>query len=176
MFSKFAKLLLVSTSLAPILGAVAVNKIAGDKSWVSWMPWLVTAVLLVLICWLLLVLAAKTAQKHRFKIAEFERNDKEAVAFLLAYLLPFISKDNLGFDGQWLTGTYILLMIFAVIVHAGTLHFNPVMGLLGYHFYAVKNEEDIPYLLISKSELYRPGTQIQAVRIASNIYLHVKES
>ncbi len=176
MYNKFAKLLLVSTSLAPILGAIAVNKIATDKPWTSWLPWLSVAVLLVLICWLLLVLAARTAQKHSFSISAFEQNDKEVVAFLLAYLLPFISKDNLGFDGQWLTGTYILVMIFVVIAHTGTLHFNPVMGLLGYHFYGVKNEEGVSYLLISKSELYRPGKQVQAVRIANNIYLHVKES
>ena len=176
MFNKLAKFLLVSTSLAPILGAIAVNQIALNKPWTSWIPWLAVAILLVLICWLLLVLAGKTAQKNRIKISEFERNDNEVVAFLLAYLLPFISQDNLGFDGQWLTGAYILIIVFMVIAHAGTLHFNPVMGLLGYHFYGIKNEEGDSYLLISKSELSRPGKQIQTVRIANNIYLHVKDS
>ncbi len=175
MLNKMAKLLLVATSLAPILGAVAVNKIASDKPMDSWLPWLVSALLLVLICWLLLLLAGKIGQTHSFKIAEFENNDKEVVAFLLAYLLPFISRDNLGFDGQWMTGAYILIIIFIVIAHAGTLHFNPVMGLLGYHFYGVRNEEGSSYLLISKTELNRPGKKIKSVRIANNIYLHIEE-
>jgi hypothetical protein len=31
------------------------------------------------------------------------------------------------------------------------------MGLLGYHFYAVKNGEGVSHLPISKDELRRPG-------------------
>lgn len=171
MLNRFAKFLLVATSLSPILGAVAVNKLALGNPWMDWSPWLVTALLLILICWLLLRYAAANAQKHKFRIAEFESNDKEVLAFLLAYLLPFISSENMAFEGQWLTGAYILAVIFLVVAHSGALHFNPVMGFLGYHFYGVKNGDGVPQLLISKTELRRPGVEIQAVRLAHHIYL-----
>ena len=78
----------------------------------------------------------------------------------------------MGFTGDWLTGAYVLLIIFLVIAHAGAFHFNPVMGLLGYYFYAVKNEDGVSHLLISRAELRRPGQEVQTVRLAYNIYLH----
>ncbi len=172
MLNRFAKFLLVSTSLSPVLGAVAVNQFAHHEPVMRWGAWLAAAVLLVFLCWGLLRYAAKNAQKHLFHIKEFERNDQEVLAFLLAYLLPFISSKNMAFTGEWLTGTYILVIIFLVIAHADALHFNPVMGLLGYHFYSVKNGDGVSHLLISKEELRRPGKDVQTVRLAHTIYLH----
>lgn len=171
MLNTFAKFLLVATSLAPILGAVAVNQLARDEPWTQWVCWLAAALLLVILCWAMLRYTAGNAQKHLFHIKEFERNDQEVLAFLLAYLLPFVSAENMAFTGEWLTGAYILGIIFLVIAHAGAFHFNPVMGLLGYHFYAVKNGDGVSNLLISKNELRRPGRDLQTVRLAHHIYL-----
>lgn len=172
MLNRFAKFLLVATSLSPVLGAVAVNQFALGRPWLSWAPWLAVAVLLVLVCWLLLQYAAKNAQKHTLTIKEFESNDKEVLAFLLAYLLPFISSKDMAFEGQWLTGAYILAIIFLVIAHAGAFHFNPVMGLVfNYHFYGIKDSEGISCLLISKKELRRVGAEVQTVRLAHSIFL-----
>ena len=68
-------------------------------------------------------------------------------------------------------------MLFrSVIAHAGAFHFNPVMGLLGYHFYAVKDNEGVSHLLISKTELHRPKLEVQTVRLAANIYMHTGSS
>lgn len=173
MLNTLAKFLLVSTSLAPVLGAVAVNQIAQNEHWTRWAGWLIAALLLVVLCWAMLRYAAENAQKHAFRIKEFERNDQEVLAFLLAYLLPFVSAENMAFTGEWLTGAYILGIIFLVIAHAGAFHFNPVMGLLGYHFYAVKNGDGVSHLLISKAELRRPGSDVQTVRLAHHIYLHI---
>ncbi|MDT7043475.1 hypothetical protein [Candidatus Nitronereus thalassa] len=172
MLNKFAKFLLVATSLSPVLGAVAVNQFGLGRPWTNWFPWLVGALLLVFICWLLLQYAAGNAQKHQFRIEQFESNDKEVLAFLLAYLLPFISAKDMAFEGQLMTGAYIFLIICLVIAHAGAFHFNPVMGLLGYHFYGVKNSDGVSQLLISKAELRRTGKEVETVRLAHNIYLH----
>jgi hypothetical protein len=46
------------------------------------------------------------------------------------------------------------------------------MGLLGYHFYSVKNGDGVSQLLISKAELRRPGKDVQTVRLAHGINLH----
>ena len=175
MLNTFAKFLLVSTSLSPLLGAVAVNQISRGVSPMQWGAWLAVALLLVFVCWALLIYASKNSQRHTLQIKEFERDDKEILAFLVTYLLPFLSTDKMGFAGSWLTGAYILGIIFLVIAHAGAFHFNPVMGLLGYHFYAVKNHDDVSLLLISRDELRRPGQEVQTVRLAHNIYLHAGE-
>jgi len=172
MLNTFAKFLLVSTSLSPLLGAVAVNQFARGEPVMRWGTWLAVALLLVSLCWAVLRYAAKNAQRHDFRIKEFERNDKEVLAFLVTYLLPFLSTEKMGFAGDWLTGAYVPGIIFLVIAHAGAFHFNPVMGLLGYHFYAVKNADGVSHLLISKAELRRPGKDVLTVRLAHNIYLH----
>ncbi len=176
MLNRFAKFLLVATSLSPILGAIAVNQYSLGKPMSSWLPWLAVAILLVLICWGLLHYSARNAQKQSVRIAQFESSDKEVLSFLLAYLLPFLSSKDMAFDGQWLTGAYVIAIIFLVIVHAGIFHFNPVMGLLGYHFYNVKNGEGVSLLVISKAELRRPGKDVPSVRLAHNIYLHTGEA
>lgn len=172
MLNRFAKFLLVSTSLSPLLGAVAVNQFSRGEPAMRWGVWLTVGLLLVFLCWALLHYAAKNAQQHDFRIKEFERNDKEVLAFLVTYLLPFLSTEKMGFAGDWLTGAYVLLIIFLIIAHAGAFHFNPVMGLLGYHFYSVKSAEGISQLLISKAELHQPGEDVPTVRLGQNIYLH----
>jgi MFS family permease len=176
MLNKIAKFLLVSTSLAPALGAVAVNQFSHHEDWSRWGGWLTAALLLVVLCWAMLRYASANAQKHLFHIKEFERNDKEVLAFLLAYLLPFVSAKNMAFTGDPLTGAYILGTIFLVFAHASAFHFNPVMGLLGYHFYEVKNGDGVSHLLISKDELRRTGRDVQTVRLAHGIYLHTGSS
>lgn len=173
MLNTLAKLLLMSTSLAPVLGAVAVNQIAQYKHWTHWGGWLGVALILVSLCWAMLRYAAKNSQKHDIHIKEFERNDKEVLAFLLAYLLPFVGAQNMSFSGEPLTGAYILALIILVFTHAGAFHFNPVMGLLGYHFYSVKNGDGVSNLLISRAELRRTGKDVQAVRLARGIYLYI---
>ncbi len=171
MLNSLAKLLLVSTALAPVLGAVGVNQFARHEHWSQWAGWLGTGLLLVLLCWAMLRYAIKNLPYALFHIKEFERNDKEVLAFLLAYLLPFVSKENMAFAGDWATGAYILGIIFIVIAHAGAFHFNPVMGLLGYHFYSVKNGDGISNLLISRNELTKANIDVQTVHLAHGIYL-----
>lgn len=174
MLNTFAKFLLVSTSLSPLLGAVAVNQFSRGEPASRYGMWLAIALLLIFLCWALLRYASKNVQTYAYRIKEFERDDKEVLAFLVAYLLPFLSTEKMGFAGDWLTGSYVLLIIFLVIAHAGAFHFNPVMGLLGYHFYTVKNTDGVSHLLISKAELRRSGQEVETVRLAHNIYLHTR--
>lgn len=176
MLNTFAKFLLVSTSLSPLLGAVAINKLARGEASLHWWPWLAVALLLVFLCWGLLRYSEKNAQGQIYRIKEFERNDKEVLAFLVTYLLPFLSTEKMGFAGDWLTGTYVLLIIFLVIAHADAFHFNPVMGMLGFHFYSVKSEDGISHLLISKAKLCRTGVDIQTVQLDHSIYLRIGET
>lgn len=172
MLNLLAKFLLVATSLSPVLGAIAVNQISRAEGWRVWVPWLIVALVLVLLCWGLLKYSAKKIQKEIFHIREFERSDQEVLAFLFAYLLPFVTASNLSFTGDWLTGAYILGIIFLVIAHAGAFHFNPVMGLLGFHFYAVKDGQGVSHLLISRKTIRRPGKDVETVRLAQNILLY----
>jgi hypothetical protein len=171
MLNIFAKHLLVATALAPMLGAVAVNRAAHGETWISWV---LVALGLVLACFSLLALVAKTGEKHRLVVVSIEDKDKEVLAFLLTYLLPFIASEKLEFTGEWLTGIYILAIILISAAHANAVHFNPVMGLY-YHFYAIKDANGMPALLISRPPLTKAGGDLQTVRVAHGIYLRVPQ-
>ena len=174
MLNRVAKLLLVSTSLAPVLGAVAVNQYARGEPWTAWVGWLGTGIGCVVVCWLMLLLVARHGERQPMQVAEVESADKEMLAFLLTYLLPFIASDKLGFSGEWMTGAYILLIIFLAVGHGDAYHFNPVLGLLGYHFYSVKTAGGMPFLLITRRVLRRPDEHLTVVQITESIYLETK--
>ena len=170
MLNWLAKFLLVASSLAPALGAVAVIN-TGAGEWESWAIPLVVAMVLVGLCWGMLAYAAANAERHRFEIKEFERVDQEILAFLLAYLLPIISTEGTVFTEHWWVGFCILAMIMLVVAHIGAFHFNPTMWVLGYHFYAVKDRNGISQVLISRQKFRRTGEKFETVRLAHNIYL-----
>lgn len=173
MLNFFAKCLLVSTSLSPVLVANAINQFERCEPWTSYIWWLVVALLLAIFCLSLLRYAAIKAEKHEFQITEFERKDQELLAFLFIYLLPFVRSENMTFASHWLTSIYVLTVIIVAIAYVGAFHFNPVMRIFGYRFYAVKNHHGVSALLISKTDLRRPGGKLQTVQLAWDVYLHV---
>lgn len=176
MLNILAKGLLVSTSLSPVLGAVAVSQIQRGESWKSWIWWVVAAFLLVIVCWLLLKSATKDKrfQRDTLYIKEFERKDHEILTFLFIYLLPFLRSKQSIFASEWLMGVYVLLIIIIAIAQTGAFHFNPVMRLLfHYRFYAVKDRHGTSILLISKTDLRRPGKEIQVVKLDWNVHLDI---
>lgn len=175
MLNSFAKLLLVTSSLSPVLGAVAVNQYTLGKPAAVWLPWIMVGLLLMLICLGLLLYSARAAQKHTLTIGKFEGNDKEALAFLLAYLLPFLSAKDMLAEIHWLTAGYVFVVILLVFTHARAFHFNPVMGLLGYHFFSLQEADGASVLLISRSPLRGIGTKVVTVRLAHDIYLQIGE-
>lgn len=83
MLNRFAKFLLVATSLSPILGAVAVNQYSLGKAPSVWVPWLVVALLLIFICWGLLRYAAHAAQTHTLKITHSRIKTRKCWRFSL---------------------------------------------------------------------------------------------
>lgn len=169
-----AKFLLVSTSLSPVLGAVAINQFESGVPWTRWIWWLVAGVLLIVLCWALLSGARRRLETHRVYIEAFERKDQEMLAFLFIYLLPFVRSQSATFASNWITSGYILAIIVLAITYAGAFHFNPVMRLVfGYRFYSVRNRNGVSNLLISKKDLWQPRVEISAVAIARNVYLYV---
>ena len=120
--------------------------------------------------------AAKKAQRHLLEIKEFERKDQEMLTFLFIYLLPIIRSENATFASEPLTAICALGIIFVAIADVGAFHFNPVMRVFRYRFYAIKTSHGVSNLLISKKDLCRPNQEIQTVRIATNVYLHTEDA
>lgn len=181
MLNDRAKFILSLTSLAPVLGALFFNHLDnGDPlngiHILKGIPFLIIGLLLFIVCWLFLKkYAPKEFEIEPFYIKEFDRRDLEMLTFLLIYLLPFIQSNDPMFARGWLTNIYVIFIITIAFVDVGAFQFNPMMRLIGYRFYIVKNKNGVSYLLISKKVLKTPGIEIPVVPISHDIYLYMED-
>ena len=195
--NRFVKFFLVLTASSPVLLIVGINQFEICKPWTSWtwtpwIWWVIAAPILAVLCKGLLICATKWIQKDTIEIVEFERKDQEMLAFLFIYLLPFIRSGKSTFASEWITSICLLVIFAFAISHARAFHFNPVMGLFGYHFYTIKDSHGVSNLLISKEDLRRPNKgvsnlliskedlrcpnkEVQTVQITSNVYLQTED-
>lgn len=86
-----------------------------------------------------------------FTGTKVEAADRENMGFLLLYLLPLFTADLTKLN--WETWVPAIVM-FAVITATGyNYHFNPLIGLMGWHFYKVESKEGVTYVLITRKQL-----------------------
>ena len=169
----FAKSLLVLTSLSPAFFVMGIVQFENRK-WLCGVIWIGITLILVGICWVLLIYLAKNGPESLLYIKEFESKDQEILTYLFIYLLPFIQSDNPTFASKWITGIVSLAIIILFIAHVGAFHYNPVMRILGYRFYAIKNAHGVSNLLISNTHIARPDKKLQTVRLAQKVYLYME--
>lgn len=169
--NKLGKLILMLTSLAPILGAFAINAFAHSDTVVGcW--YLAGGVLLVLVCGLVLRRCRKVLPEEPLTTKKVKTADKEVLAFLLVYLLPLFTKD-LIFTGNWVTPVYVLGIIAFCVYHSNSFTFNPLLSMAGFHFYEVENDSGMAYLLISKKTIHRHDNTLRVKRLADYIYIEI---
>lgn len=175
MLNKFAKLLLVLTSLAPIALTIGVNRWSQHADWVSGTIFVGVGFVLVALCLGILSYAKHNGQTQRVHIASFERDNRSVIDFLVVYLLPLINTKDIGYDGDIVTSAFVVALIVIVFMHKGAFEFNPVLGLCGYHFYTVQIDDGFSSVLISCKELPRRKTELQTVELAPGLYLHKEQ-
>lgn len=165
-----ARLLLTSTALAPVgLTYAWVAYVQGSLQ--AGLIILTVSLLLVLVCVGVLWRATKSLPVSDFKASSIEAADHENTAFLLLYVMPlFTSKFN-TLDWQFWVPT---IVIFAVITATGyNYHFNPMLGLMGWHFYKVQSSEGVTFVLITKKHLRTAANCIKVGQLTEYILLDV---
>jgi len=176
MLNKFAKIMLVATSLAPVLGAFGTINYSNGKPIWQVLPWFICAVLLLIICWLLLIYAKKNIEKEKLNVNSSRNSDKEVLTFLIIYLLPLVAKDSIP-DANIEVSIYVFLIIAWAVYHSNAFYFNPLLGLLGYHFYEITSSDGMPQTLITTNSIRKPSYEIEVVQLFDSTYLELtKES
>jgi len=168
MLSRVAKLMLTSTAIAPVLLTYAwVAFQAGDACMAIVLA--AACVALVFVCWLLLRYAKNNLERMSFKPISIEAADRENMGFLLLYLLPLFTAqfDALNWN-VWIPA----ILIFAAVVATGySYHFNPLLGLMGWHFYKVGTAEGVTYVLITKKQLRNATDTVEIGQLTEYIVL-----
>ena len=183
MLNKLAKLALVSTALAPIcltLWFVEISSVWQSRPsfadnlaahWQVGSGYLLAALLLSGLCFGLVRLSAS---RHGLeclpvKIKAVKTVDKEIVGFLLVYLLPLINQSENTISLPVLV--FVAVIFFFIVYNSHAYHFNPLLGVFGYHFFEVTIEGDITYVLITRQNITDCKAVSQVVQITEYMIL-----
>ncbi len=161
------KLLLVATSFAPVmLTSAAVS--FWKKEIPTGFALVAIAIAAVGICVLVMRAAARKLSRNSVTIKSIKPADKEIIGFVLAYLLPLARGSQ--FEGFPLI--VVLAVFFLVVMTSNAYHTNPLLGLLGYHFYEVTIDE-IGYVLVSSKSLHNTRVIKEVVSLTDYMLLDV---
>ena len=186
MLSKFAKISLVGTSLAPIFLTLWFQKfqvfwkkptkslVAAWDSIVAGKEFLIAAVLLFILCWILIHFSKTNLEKLPIKITTVKTADSEIVGFILIYLLPLMNETKTPISVPMLL--FIGTLFFFIVYSSNSYHFNPLLGFLGFHFYEIQIEGGITFVLISKRNINNCKSISTVVQISEYMVLETENA
>nr|MCB7500521.1 hypothetical protein [Enterobacter roggenkampii] len=172
MLNAFARILLTSTALAPV---------GFTYAWVAWtqdMPKSAALIAgisaaLVLICVVLLYLTKRSLPVSDFQPATIEPADHENTAFLLLYVMPLFTSQFDTLDWKFWIPTVV---IFGLITATGySYHFNPLLGLMGWHFYKIQSPEGVTFVLITRKHIRSASSKIRVGQLTEYILLDMEK-
>ncbi len=172
MLSRVAKLMFTSTAIAPIALVYAWLAYVDNQIQLMWILIAGCAVLFATMHWLL-IYSKKHLEKSVFKVTSIEAADRENIAFLLLYILPLLTTEFSSVNWEILVP---ILVVFSVVVSTGYgYHFNPLLGLSGWHFYKVGTEEGVTYVLITRKELRTAKQFLTVGQLTEYIVIDIEE-
>lgn len=166
MLSKLIRVLLALTAIAPLSVSLAyVFAIKGHN--VKW------AVAAMVVCLMLGIVAhwvikqsKSSLERLPITIKKAKSSDKEVIGFFLAYALPLIFRGDANPDFvAW--GVAAALLLF-VLWSTHSVQVNPLLGLMGYHFYEVETADGITYLLITRKRINNALTVRHVVQLSEH--------
>lgn len=166
MLSRFSRFLFALAALAPVTFVWLIVDFENQGFQVRQIYVLIFSLVVFLFCWELLVFSQKSLSRISFDACEVKSVDNEVVAYVVAYLFPlFTYSDRVNFYSQ--ICVFILLAI--VLSTSNAFTFNPLLTILGYRFYEIKNKSGVTYLLVSKCDI----TDVDKVKFVGRISKHL---
>lgn len=173
MINWLGKLALVMSTIAPVLGAFAVNAISHQAYAAAWWYGGIAAAL-VFIAGAILSECRRRIEVEAMDVKKVKAVDKESLSFLLVYLLPLLAKESNQFTGDIWTAIYVFGVITLVVAHGNLVMFNPIFALFRIHFYEVETASGMTCNLISKNTIVRQTGTFKVQQIYPFFYMEAK--
>ncbi|MDO5163087.1 hypothetical protein PSM73_13975 [Legionella pneumophila] len=183
MINKLTKVMMVATSLAPILLTlwfISINSV-WDNNLTFWLNikmhyssgiiYLISAISLMFMCWGLITIFQKKLEKIPVKILSAKTVDNEIVGFVLLYLFPLVNQPITNVNVSVLI--FVSILFFIVIYVSNLYHFNPLLSFVGFHFYEVCIEGGITYDLITKKNITSCKNITRAVQLTDYMIMEI---
>ena len=163
MLGKPTRVLLALTAIAPV--TISLSYVLGVRQgdWrLAVIACCVCVALGIISSWII-TSASRDFETLPVVIKKVKSADKEVLGFFIAYALPLVFKGEAGPDlGAWVVAA---LMLIFVLWTTHALQVNPVLGLLGFHFYEVETLEGVTYLMITRRTINNVASISKVVQI-----------
>ena len=167
MFNQAGKLIFTSTAIAPVGLTYAWANLRDHRT--EAVCGIAISLSLVIVALGFISLARRRFEKVTIHPVSVEASDKENVAFLLLYLSPFFTSNFSSLNWNILLPTFF---VFAVVVASGyNYHFNPLLGLLGWHAYRVSDRTGVTYVVFTKRQMRTAIDALQVVQLTEYVLL-----
>lgn len=163
--TRLAHLVLLLTSIAPVLFVFAATQLFGAPTLAALL--FAAVALLVLVAWGLLALSARRVEQEPRAITEASTRERETLSFLVAYALPMVAAGrpaellaSKGLLAGVLAFTFVLTL---AVWQLQMLYVNPLLALLGYHFFSATCEDGAQVLVLARQKTLSTGSLRVAV-------------
>lgn len=158
------KPLLFLSSYAPLFGLLAIR----FSDWrVSGVCYTLAAIGLISLPVLLRLGQRTSPSPHR--LASVRNAGSEAGAYLAGYLLPFLTistptlRDVIAYS-------LFIVVVAAVTLRTSVMQVNPLLYLLGYSVFEVRDDKGLVAYLVSRTKV-SPGDEVLASRLADDVLI-----
>lgn len=166
--------MLVLTSLSPVLITYAFILFLENESWKKISIVLLAITVLVLLCTLILRICKRRMEVINFPIESIKTADSELIGFFIAYLMPFVTFSSDEHSEVILI--FIICLFILIIWGTHSYHTNPLLTIMGYHFYEVTTPQNVSYLLVTKRDLRNTKSIKKVVQISDYMVLDVTKT
>lgn len=116
------------------------------------------------------LLWVKNSAARELTISSVQRRDSEVIAYIFAYVFPFLGLDIENFAGAIGLGIFFVVLMI-LNVSSNMIHINPVLNLIGYHVYDVEVEGTDSHTLITRRGRLVKGTSLRSVVIGDSLLM-----
>ena len=155
--SVFGSLILTATSVAPVVLVYAIMAFL-ERCYAPAAILLAVGLMAFTAGPLLLSWARKRMEKHDITIGSVEAADRESIGLLILYVLPLLRTSFLDLDLLVLVPAGVIFLTLALTGHS--FHFNPLLNILGWHFYKVSTPEGVTYVLVTKAHFHNTQDKV----------------
>jgi hypothetical protein len=150
MLGRLVRILLALTAIAPLSISLA-YVFANQRKFVWALAAVGCCVALGSLALWIITRASERLEQLPIAIQKAKSTDKEVIGFFVAYALPLMFRGPSAPDleGWLVAGAMLLFVLWST--HA--IQVNPVLGVLGFHFYEVEAKGGVTYLLISRRKI-----------------------
>lgn len=111
----------------------------------------------------------KSSASREVQAGTVQRRDAEVIAYIFAYVFPFLGLDVESFSSAIGLGIFFIVLMI-LNISSNMIHINPILNLIGYHVYELEIDGESHTLVTRRSRLVK-GTNIDSVVIGDNLLM-----